>query len=53
MCFADTFPLPKNKPKNKKPNKKRGFSNELYYWTGIIDPSLAGLSGTKVDILCL
>lgn len=49
MCFADTFPL----PKNKKPNKKRGFSNELYYWTGIIDPSLAGLSGTKVDILCL
>ena len=45
----NTFPL----PKKKKTEKKGGFSHELYYWPGKIDPSLAGLPGTKVDILCL
>ena len=51
MCFVNIFPLPKKKKPKKK--KKRGFSNELYCWTDIIDPSLAGSPGTKVDILCL
>ena len=50
--FCEHFSLTK-KEKTEKKKKKRGFSNELYCWTGIIDPSLAGSPGTKVDILCL
>ena len=49
MCFVNNFSL----TKKKKPKKKKDFSNELYCWTVIIDPSLAGSPGTKVDILCL
>ena len=50
--FCEHFSLTK-KEKNRKEKKGGGFSNELYCWTGIVDPSLAGSPGTKVDILCL
>ena len=50
--FCEHFSLTK-KEKNRKEKKGGGFSNELYCWTGTIDPSLAGSPGTKVDILCL